>query len=225
MLRNIDLSEISDGRLYTSNDMVRAGCHGCEGCHVCCTGMGNSLVLDPADIYALTGGLQRSFESLLEDAVVLHVVDGLILPNIKMEGSKEQCCFLNEEGRCSVHAFRPGICRLFPLGRIYENESFKYFLQIHECPKPNKTKVRIRQWLGIGDLEAYERFVNLWHHFLVSVREMLEASDDDTVVKNVSLMILKVFYVQPYDMSHSFEDQFDQRLSRICGMLGIAAEF
>ena len=35
MKRKIDMSEISDGKLYTANDMVRADCHDCEGCSAC----------------------------------------------------------------------------------------------------------------------------------------------------------------------------------------------
>ena len=50
MLRDIDLNEISDGRLYTANDMVKADCMGCQGCASCCQGMGDSIVLDPYDI-------------------------------------------------------------------------------------------------------------------------------------------------------------------------------
>ena len=37
MLRNIDLNEISDGNLYTANDLVRADCGGCHGCGVTVT--------------------------------------------------------------------------------------------------------------------------------------------------------------------------------------------
>ena len=36
MERNIDMKEVSDGKLYTSNDMVKADCGGCEGCSACC---------------------------------------------------------------------------------------------------------------------------------------------------------------------------------------------
>ena len=57
MLRNVDLSEISDGKLYDANDMVKADCKGCEGCSACCRGMGKSIVLDPLDVHHLTIGL------------------------------------------------------------------------------------------------------------------------------------------------------------------------
>ena len=49
MLR--DLQEISDGKIYGCNDMVRAACGDCAGCHACCEKMGTSIVLDPCDIW------------------------------------------------------------------------------------------------------------------------------------------------------------------------------
>ena len=70
-----------------------------------------------------------------------------------------------------IHAFRPGFCRLYPLGRIYEDGSFSYFLQVYECPHPNKSKVKIRKWLGIENLPAYEAFVLKWHDVLEETRK------------------------------------------------------
>ena len=145
MKRNIDMKEISDGNLYDLNDMVKADCNDCKGCSACCRGMEQSIILDPLDIYHLTTELGMSFEELLAGAIELNVVDGVILPNLKMKTDTDSCFFLNTDGRCSIHAFRPGICRLFPLGRFYENHDFKYFLQVHECKNPNKTKVKVKK--------------------------------------------------------------------------------
>lgn len=58
MLREVDLNEISDGKLYNSNDMVKADCGGCMGCSSCCQGMGNSIILDPLDLHRLCTGLE-----------------------------------------------------------------------------------------------------------------------------------------------------------------------
>ena len=135
MERRIDLAEISDGKRYGSEDMVKAGCADCQGCSACCRGMGDSILLDPYDVCRLSEGLKTGFEELMKGAVGLTMADGLILPHLKMAGESESCSFLDENGRCSIHSFRPGFCRLFPLGRIYENGSFWYFLQIHECRK------------------------------------------------------------------------------------------
>ena len=157
MEREIDLKKISDGKLYTNKDMVKAGCGECQGCSDCCRGMGNSIFLDPMDIYRLTTGLECTFEDLLSTCVELQVVDGFIQPNMKMTGKEEQCPFLNEKGRCNIHAIRPGICRLFPLGRCYDGEGgFQYFLQIYECKKEPKSKVKIKNWLGVEEIGRYE---------------------------------------------------------------------
>ena len=78
MLREGDLNEISDGRLYTLNDLVRADCQDCTGCSACCRGMGNSIVLTPYDVCLLTNNLSCSFEQLIADRVELSVIDGLM---------------------------------------------------------------------------------------------------------------------------------------------------
>ena len=126
MEREIDMKEVSDGRLYGLRDMVKADCGGCAGCSQCCESMGSTIILDPYDVWRLTAGLQVSFEALLQDKLELNLVEGIILPNMKTSGENERCGFLNGEGRCSIHALRPGFCRIFPLGRFYENHSFQY---------------------------------------------------------------------------------------------------
>ena len=234
MKRYVSLEEISDGKLYGKNDMVKAGCNGCRGCSACCRGMGNSVILDPLDLFRLTTELPFTFETLMAGKIELNVVDGVILPNLKMSSEDEVCGFLDENGRCSIHPQRPGICRLFPLGRYYglrpEEESngrsavfarsFRYFLQVHECPAPNKTKVKVSRWVDTPDLAQYEQFVKDWHYFLEDVQTQLsEASGEDA--KTVSLLLLKLFYVLPYDKNESFYPQFAKRLARARAMTGM----
>ena len=210
MKRNIALKEISDGRLYGSNDLVKADCGDCRGCFACCCGMGNSIILDPLDVHRLTTGLNQSFEALLASYLELNVVDGIILPNLKMQGSRECCAFLNEAGRCTIHAIRPGICRLFPLGRYYENGSFRYFLQTHECKKANRTKVKIKKWIDTPELGKYETFVNRWHYYLKDMETLIEKQPEKA--KEIDLQILQRFYLTPY--GDDFYTEFEQRMQK-----------
>lgn len=196
MKRNVDLKEISDGRLYGSNDLVKADCGDCQGCFACCCGMGSSIILDPLDVHRLTTGLNQSFEALLASYLELNVVDGIILPNLKMQGVRECCAFLNKEGRCKIHSFRPGICRLFPLGRYYENGSFQYFLQIHECKKTNRTKVKVKKWIDTPELSKYEAFVNQWHYYLKDMENVIAGQPEKA--REINLQILQTFYFAPY---------------------------
>ncbi len=213
MLRDIDLNEISDGKLYENNDMVKADCGGCKGCCDCCRGMGSSIILDPLDVHRITCGLDRTFGELMDDAIELNVVDGIILPNLKMTDKKEACFFLNDDGRCNIHAHRPGICRLFPLGRFYENNSFKYFLQVHECPKKDRTKVKVRKWISTPDIKRYEKYVLDWHDYLGSLQEHIMSPGGEKDMKAVSMSLLRRFYQQPFNKTEDFYEQFYKRLN------------
>ena len=213
MKRAISLEEISDGKLYQLNDLVKVGCNDCEGCSA--WGMGNSIVLDPLDIYRLTRHLNCTFQELLNSKVELHVVDGQILPNLKMVEGMDQCVFLDTEGRCSIHAHRPGFCRIFPLGRYYENDSFQYILQVHECPKENKTKMKVRKWIDTPDLAQNQKFVNDWHYFLKQIQEWIQTSKDETAVRTMNLYVLQKFYILPYDSNIDFYEQFYERLNQM----------
>lgn len=222
MEREIDLKEISDGKLYDANDMVKAGCDDCKGCSACCRGMGESILLDPLDIYRLTVNLECTFEQLLETCIELHVVDGVILPNMKMVGQDERCAFLNEQGRCNIHAIRPGICRLFPLGRCYEEGSFKYFLQIYECKKELKTKVKIKKWLDTPDLKRYEEYICKWHYFQKDLQNIIRDMKQEKLVKKINMYMLEQFFQKPYDGKKDFYQQFELRLKMAKRYVGIA---
>lgn len=209
MRRNVSLEEISDGRLYGDHDMVKADCGGCKGCSDCCRGMGDSILLDPFDLYRMATGLKIRPEELIGEKVAFGVVDGYILPHLNMDRDGEQCAFLNEEGRCGIHPFRPGICRLFPLGRFYENGSYFYFLQIHECTRPH-SKVKVSKWIDTPDGVAYRKFVTEWHYFLNQVEEQLKQMDEQQR-NGLNVHLLKIFYLMPYDENRDFYEQFAER--------------
>ena len=213
MKRKVDLRNISDGRLYTSNDMVKADCQDCKGCSACCKGMGESIILDPMDVFRLQQGTGMKFQEMLENYVSLQVVDGIVLPHLKMNKEGEGCAFLNEEGRCSIHPFRPGICRLFPLGRVYDEEGFHYFLQIHECKKKDRTKIKVKKWLNIEDVDAYEKYILAWHKFLVLCQDSMQVLEEDNK-RILSLYILKLFYQTDYTSKRDLEfyEEFNQRI-------------
>lgn len=211
MLREIDLNEISDGKLYSINDMVKAGCNDCKGCSDCCRGMGESIILDPYDVFNLIQGLGKTFDELLTENIALRVVDGLILPYLVMAGEEEKCTFLNDEGRCNIHGYRPGFCRLFPLGRVYDEEGFHYFLQINECSYTNRTKVKVKKWIDIPESGRYEKFIKDWHFFQKNLQHRLNAVDDMSLRKKISMLLIQEFYQKPYN-ADEFYDDFCHRL-------------
>lgn len=197
MKREGDLTSLTDGKLYRSSDMARLGCNDCEGCSACCNGMGNSVVLDPYDVWRLERGLKIPFTQMIGKQVMLSVVDRLVLPSLNMETESGACPFLNEAGRCSIHTFRPGICRLFPLGRYYHDGGFSYVLMTGECKKENRSKVKIEKWLGEPDIKAYEQFVLRWKKILEQTRQKIQETSLEQQ-KQLSMSLLQKYYLTPY---------------------------
>lgn len=205
------LRQISDGRLYELNDLVKVGCHDCEGCSECCRGMGDTILLDPYDVYRLSKGLNKSVEELLEQCLELHNEEGLILPNLKMSQETDACTFLNEQGRCSIHEHRPGICRLFPLGRNYEEDHLNYFLLKDECKVKSKTKMKVIKWLSQDNIKDYQQYLVDWHNLTKAMRQEVLANEDETYRRQTTMLFLQLFFIKPYKECDFYKEFYERR--------------
>ena len=160
-------------RLYSAHDMARISSAECAGCGACCRGMGDTIVLDPYDIWQLTAGTGKPFQALLGNCLDLHVEEGVILPHLMMRKDTESCTFLGPDGRCTIHAFRPGICRLFPLGRQYDGPKTSYFIVEGGCVNGRLSKVT-----------------------------RLAAEPSEEVQRSINLYFLRTFYMTPYESAY-----------------------
>ena len=181
MIREIDEKLISPDKLMSSSDMAKLGCSGCSGCSDCCRDRASVITLDPRDISMLKECLNFSFEGLMEAGIItLSAVDGVVLPGLAAAKDpvtgEDVCVLLGDDGRCTIHQYRPGICRMFPLARLWhEDGSFSYFLQEGECLNSTGVKIRISKWLGYPDIRDYETSVRIYHDSLLELREELKA--------------------------------------------------
>lgn len=210
MLREVRESYLQNR--YTADDMVRCGTSDCAGCSHCCEAMGETIVLDPYDIWQLETGLASNFQGLLTKAITLSVYEGIIMPHIMVKEENGNCTFLREDGKCSIHTLRPGFCRLFPLGRLYDEEGLQYILQKEDCPKEPKSKIKVDKWLGIPRIKKYEEYIETWHEITVNLREALKELSEEQA-KAVNMRFLEVFYLPDYDAG-DFYEQFQKRYER-----------
>lgn len=213
MKRNLTFEEISDGKKYSSDDLVKVSCNDCAGCSECCKVTDDTILLDPYDIFELSKGLNKTFEEMMGTVINLTVIDGVITPYLCKRSDSHACSFLDANERCSIHSFRPGFCRLFPLGRIYDEEgNFSYFIQVHECPYENKAKVKVKKWLGIPRLSLYEDFIRTWHSVTSNLSDC--ALENASLAKAANMKLLNTFFVAPYSSSEDFFKQFYDRYDK-----------
>ena len=107
-----------------------------------------------------------------------------------------------------------GICRLFPLGRIYDENGFKYFLQTGECLNNHRTKIKVEKWLDTPDIEKNEKFIWEWHELLKKLRNATNADPDYESAKKRNIMLLQIFYFTPYSIE-AFYSQIEERMALI----------
>lgn len=227
MYREESLEEISDGRVYTENDMVRADTGNCSGCRqVCCKGMDNSIVLDPYDVHRMTVCLNTTFEELMKGAVEISIVDGIMLPNLAMNKDTDACSFLGNDNMCTIHNARPGVCRLFPLGRYWENDdNYSYILQRNQCHKDNLSKIKVKKWINNPSDARYDKFIKDWHRYLTRIRRAVSdirgSLGDETQIRTICMYTLKTFYLTPYGGDDDFFEQIGTRISGAIHAMGM----
>lgn len=197
---------------YGPNDMVRADCGDCRGCSHCCHDMGDSITLDPYDIFRLTKATGKAFPEMIGFEIQLGMKGYVILPHLRMKEQGNCCSFLDENGRCRIHTLRPGICRLFPLGRVYEDGQMKYFLQSEECLNKNRTKIKVKKWISAEEGPRYQAFELSWHRYLERKSEELSGLSG-AELKERNMEMLNRFYMTAY--GDDFFSDFDTRLSEL----------
>lgn len=205
----------TDGKFYDLNSLVKIGCNDCEGCFLCCQGMGSSIVLDPYDMFMLKKALPMNLQELLgKQYLELGIYDGMIIPHMKMSGIKNQCSFVNEKGRCSIHKYRPGICRLFPLGRNFKDGEMNYIFLDKACPKNNGSKIKVEKWLGISNISAYHNYIVAWHDFRKEMAQKFGEADPQEA-REFAMYILHTFYGEWPEEEASFYECFTKKINKV----------
>lgn len=222
-MKSIDnLETLSDGKRYTVHDLVRVDTGGCQVCSACCHGTTELVVLNPMDVFQISQLMQLSFDGLLKNHLTLkEQSSGLRLPHLKSIGDSEQCSFLNHENRCSIHGARPDICRLFPLGRVYDGDDFQYFLQKEACVKSSLTKVKIKKWLGLPRYTEYHAFILDWYKIQKALAFRLKFIKEEDERLYVIHFLLDTFYRMTIEGEGDFYSEFYNRLPHAKQVLGI----
>ena len=75
--------------------------------------------------------------------------------------------------------------------------------------------MKVRKWLEIADLDRYEAYIRQWHSFWLEAQKRAEAGDEAR--KEISMLILRLFFLTPWDPAAPFYPQFEKRLEMAAG--------
>lgn len=116
---------------------------------------------------------------------------------------------------------RPNICRLFPLGRVYKGDDFKYFLQVGNCPKDDLKDVKVSQWVGIENYDENKKFILDWHKFIKALTFRLKFVRDEKEIDKINQTLLDSCYHMNIKEGEDFYSLFIKNLPEIKNRLGI----
>ena len=69
--------------------------------------------------------------------------------------------------------------------------------------------------MDVPDYDKNKEFLITWHYFLNDMEALMKEKADDNFSKQCCLLILRLFYMNPYDKDRDFYQQFDERLIKM----------
>mgnify|MGYP000980895264 CR=1 FL=1 len=177
---------------------------------------GIDLILTAYDIFRIARHLCATPEVIIDKYCESYIGDESRIPVVRAKPKIHDgvCPFLRN-GKCSIHAAKPVICAVFPLGRAYtsDNEEFYFFQNV---PCGDKNTHTVREWIrefGIPEVDSIGR---LWSDFVIwlarNMQKMKHFKKD--TLNLVWSAIFHHLYLN-YDIQKPFEDPLKENTKKL----------
>ena len=113
----------------------------CDMCGNCCRNRDEPILMTGADIFRIAKGLGISTLEVLFKHTRGYIGDTTHLPVAVLKERLDGSCSFLRKGKCTIQAFKPTPCALYPLGRMYDerDKKFYYFNQPYSCGKSGES--------------------------------------------------------------------------------------
>jgi len=200
----------ADARVLSESDLLQVSC-GVSGCTSNCCTKSAPIILNPYEIALVCRAGKMSYEDLL-DIVDTDRARGFPLVMLPRDPA---CHFWTGKG-CRIYQARPLACRLYPLGRVYDQGSSHLVLpELNVCTGLSTCSSRsVADYLRDQDTAVHIRMADCWIEF---VNEMEKLPPPDKPVTSVAFHMLVYSPDTPPSpeqsgMALSTEDRFLLRL-------------
>jgi uncharacterized protein len=142
----------------------------CNACNRCC--YDKRIHVNPHEIARLASALGLRTTEVIDR----YTDDGGVALGTRDDGS---CVFLGAGG-CTVHADRPLVCRLYPLGRGITPAGAEVFMEVE--PHPESAGVwgeagTVAEYLAGQAVEEHTRFSDLYYELFLRLKEAIQERD------------------------------------------------
>ena len=192
----------------------------CNECGQCCKNR-EDILLSPYDLYRIAGLLGLEPGLVIQDYCIWYIGQTSKLPvvAVNMKGPEKVCPFL-EGSKCRIHAAKPTVCALFPLGRAGCEEGIRYIVQDTKYGTRDEEHT-VREWLAEFNLEDSEAWFDEWQKALVPLTLRMRTIASSVSEKSLDMVaqgLLVALYVH-YERGGDFMEQFRENVRKIDGLL------
>ena len=201
----------------------------CRRCGKCCKNQ-DTILFSPWDIFRIGKKVGKSPATVIKDYTEVYVGHQSRIPvvHLLMQGRKNSCPFLTEEGRCSIHDVKPTVCALYPLGRVITSEipgealdggaeNIVRYILSGQCGSVKKTHT-VREWLASFGIPEHDEFFYLWTGMQLKLSLLIRELEDRGVPSKALHPIWNVIFTglyTAYDTEQEFMPQFVQNTSKL----------
>lgn len=162
----------------------------CKKCGYCCDH--TFIQLYPFDVKNICGQLDITTKEFHQKYSLFKSIEGI--PRCFLRNRLK--CPFKENSQCTIYNFRPVRCRLFPLGRVFQENETIFVLPEEKCVGfETGKKQTIAEWLEQQEVTKSDPLTERWNKFLIKLK-------DDSILheKTFPITFKKVFY--------DFDDEF-----------------
>jgi Fe-S-cluster containining protein len=149
----------------------------CDRSGQCCKNRSASpIILSPYDVFRIQKGLginSKEFSAYFAEKVLGadSKLPMMILGSPQTNGNYDQCVFL-DSGSCEIYENRPLVCRMYPVGRMVDQELNSYFFLTKtggNCGLGKGREFTLEEWLEKADVEPYFKWNDKFHSLYMDI--------------------------------------------------------
>ena len=175
-----------------------------------------------ADIFRIAKGLGISTLEVLFKHTRGYIGDTTHLPVAVLKERLDGSCSFLRKGKCTIQAFKPTPCALYPLGRMYDerDKKFYYFNQPYSCGKSGESgRVwTLQEWIDEFHLEDYLDDVAAWNKLVVGLAMITKDIPEEKLDQSLAKVVMFGLYGD-YDTSKPYQEEVQKNMVQLKAML------
>jgi Fe-S-cluster containining protein len=193
----------------------------CKACGKCCKHR-EDILLTPYDLFRIAADLHRTPKEIIERYCEVYEGGTSHFPVVRaVPVPPDNSCPFMRNRKCSIHAKKPVVCRVYPLARMFTEEGeSRYLFNGAGCKHDPKT-VTVREWIGDISTEESETAGRLWRDVIFTIGpaiqpDKLKVSAD--IRQQILAAVFAVLWLN-YDIEAPFVPQLEKKIEALKNIL------